>query len=123
MALDFFGDARHSAGIAEERTRWQEQRIADVQADAKRQIANAERGTDAVSASAARLIALLPAILKSERSVSDYAKTPAGAVMCRDAARVREIDALDQFLFTPSTAASLGGKPVYPDAAAATAQR
>lgn len=123
MALDFFGDARHDAGVAEERNRWQEQRIADVQADAQRQIGNAVRGTDAVSASAARFIAMLPAILKSEQSVSDYAKTPAGAVLCRDAERVRAIDAFDEFLFTPSTAASLGGKPVYPDSPAAPAQR
>lgn len=117
MALDFFGDARHAAGVAEEKNRWQEQRIVDVRADAKRQIGNAERGTDAVSASAARLIGLLPAILQSERSVSDYAKTPAGAAVCRDAERVRAIDAFDQFLFTPSTAPSLSGKPVYPDIA------
>lgn len=123
MALDFFGDARHAAGVAEEKNRWQEQRIADVQADARRQIGNAERGTDAVSASAARLIGLLPAILQSERSVSDYAKTAAGAVMCRDADRVRAVDAFDEHLFTPSTAPTLGGRPVPADPAAAAGGR
>jgi hypothetical protein len=115
MALDFFGDARHAAGVAEERNRWQEQRVSDVQHDADRRVANAERGTAAVAASAERMAGLVTLFLQSEQSVSDYAKTPAGAVMCRDAARVHAIDAFDQSLFTPSTAATLNGKPVYPD--------
>lgn len=118
MALDLFGDARHAAGVAEERNRWQERRIADVQAEARRQIGHAERGTAAVSAGVERIAALIPAILQSERSVSDYAKTPAGLVLCRDAGRVRAVDAFDEYLFTPAPAPGGGGKPLPADSPA-----
>lgn len=118
FAIVLFGNARHSAGVAEEKGRWQEQRVKDVKADADRQIANAERGANAAAANADRMAALLPLFLQSERSVNDYAKTDAGAVLCRDAGRVREIDRMDELVFPSTAAAARGVEALHPDATA-----
>nr|WP_047170176.1 hypothetical protein [Sphingomonas sp. Y57] len=118
FAIVLFGNARHAAGEAEERGRWQARRVEDVRADAERQIANAERGAKAAAAQADRMAALLPLFLQSERSVNDYAKTAAGAVLCRDADRVREIDRMDELVFPAAATTARGGEALHPDAAA-----
>ncbi|MFZ3485013.1 hypothetical protein [Sphingomonas sp. 3-13AW] len=61
------------------------------------------------------LAARQPIIVRSTNTVREYAQTDAGRVLCRDADRVRAVDALDAEL---AEAAKLGAGAVRPDAAA-----
>ena len=72
---------------------------------------------------AATLAARQPIIIHSKDTVTRYAQTDAGRAICRDADRVRDIDALDAALASSSRSASIGGGAVRPDAAAPPAQR
>lgn len=119
FAIWLYGGARYDAGVANEQARWLKQSAEDAEKLADKRVADVERGSAAVAANAERIAALVPLLLNSNRSVDDYAKTSAGAVVCRDAERVLAIDALDALLSTSAEAASLGGRPVHPDAATA----
>ncbi|MFZ3484224.1 hypothetical protein [Sphingomonas sp. 3-13AW] len=61
------------------------------------------------------LAARQPIIVRSTNTVREYAQTDAGRVLCRDADRVRAVDALDAEL---AEAAAGGAGAVRPDAAA-----
>ncbi|MCG7349805.1 hypothetical protein [Sphingomonas sp. ACRSK] len=69
------------------------------------------------------LAARQPIIVRSTNTVREYAQTDAGRVLCRDADRVRAIDALDAEL--AEAAGSAGGRagPVRADTAAAAGGR
>ncbi len=73
---------------------------------------------------AATLAARQPIIIHSKDTVTRYAQTDAGRVVCRDADRVRDIDALDTALFgTPSRSSGQGGGALHSDATASPAGR
>lgn len=55
-----------------------------------------------------RLAAREPIIIRSTNTVREYAQTDAGRVLCRDADRVRAIDALDAELAQAPRAAARG---------------
>ncbi|MDK8186737.1 MULTISPECIES: hypothetical protein [Sphingomonas] len=72
---------------------------------------------------AAALAARQPLIIHSKDTVTRYAQTDAGRAVCRDADRVRDIDALDADLARYPAAPGGSGGAVPPDAAASTAER
>lgn len=69
------------------------------------------------------LAARQPIIVRSTNTVREYAQTDAGRVLCRDADRVRAIDALDAELAEAAGSAGGGAGPVRADAAAAPGGR
>jgi hypothetical protein len=92
-----FGNAREAAGRASGEARadarWQalvkEQSglIADLR------VANERKVTDATTRYITTRERLQPIIIQSLQEATDYAQTPAGAVQCLDADRVRGIEA------------------------------
>jgi len=72
---------------------------------------------------AAALAARQPLIIHSKDTVTRYAQTDAGRAVCRDADRVRDIDALDADLTRDPAAPSRSGGAVPADAAASPAGR
>lgn len=77
----------------------------------------------AVQTYAAALAARQPLIIHSKEMVTRYAQTDAGRAVCRDADRVRDIDALDADLARDSAAPGRSGGAVPTDAAASPAGR
>nr|WP_317893693.1 hypothetical protein [uncultured Sphingomonas sp.] len=69
------------------------------------------------------LAARQPIIVRSTNTVREYAQTDAGRVLCRDADRVRAIDALDAELAEAAGSSGGGTGPVRADAAAAAGGR
>lgn len=92
--------------------------LARNDAAAARQVAaNAERGRQAADTYATRTAALQPLIVRSTDTVRTYAQTDAGRALCRDADRVRDIDALDAALAAADPAGGgAGAVPVDPAA-------
>ena len=117
LALDVFGDARHAAGVAEERGHWQALQTAKAERIADQRVAEAHRGQRAIEASAARLAAIVPLLLEIDGSVKDYAKTDAGRVLCRGADRVRQIEELDAILWPAVPDAGGAGRALPADPA------
>lgn len=72
---------------------------------------------------AADLAARRPLIIHSKDTVTRYAQTDAGRAVCRDADRVRDIDALDADLARYSAAPGRSGGAVPSNAAAPPAGR
>ena len=72
---------------------------------------------------AAALAARQPLIIHSKDTVTRYAQTDAGRAVCRDADRVRDIDALDADLARDPAAPGGSSGPLPPDAAAPPAGR
>jgi hypothetical protein len=72
---------------------------------------------------AATLAAREPIILHSKETVTRYAQTDAGRVLCRDAERVRDIDALEAALASHPTTPDRRSGAVPPDAAASSVGR
>jgi hypothetical protein len=66
------------------------------------------------------LAARQPIVVRSTNTVREYAQTDAGRVLCRDADRVRALDALDAELAEAAGSAA-GGAGAVPADAAATA--
>ncbi len=84
----------------------------------------ARQQASAAQTYAATLAARQPLIIHSKDTVARYAQTDAGRVVCRDADRVRDIDALDTALFvTPSRSSGEGGGALHSDAATSPAGR
>ena len=77
----------------------------------------------AIQTYAAALAARQPLIIHSKDTVTRYAQTDAGRVLCRAADRVRDIDALDADLARDPAAPSRSGGAVPTDAAASPAGR
>jgi len=77
----------------------------------------------AVQAYAAALAARQPLIIHSKDTVTRYAQTDAGRVLCRAADRVRDIDALDADLARDPTASSRSEGAVPTDGTAPPAGR
>ncbi|MCT8001223.1 hypothetical protein NZL82_04950 [Sphingomonas sanguinis] len=72
---------------------------------------------------AASLAFRQPLIIHSKDTVTRYAQTDAGRALCRDADRVRDIDALDAALARDSATASRSGGAVPNDGTAPPAGR
>ena len=115
--------ADHLQTLTNERAAWsiaisdgEKARSADEARFARQQAA-------AVLTYAAALAARQPLIIHSKDTVTRYAQTDAGRVLCRAADRVRDIDALDADLARDSAASSRSGGAVPADAAASPAGR
>ncbi|QBE91503.1 hypothetical protein DRN02_005295 [Sphingomonas paucimobilis] len=72
---------------------------------------------------AAALAARQPLIIHSKDTVTRYAQTDAGRVLCRAADRVRDIDALDTDLARDTWTTGRSGRAVPADTAASPAGR
>ncbi len=72
---------------------------------------------------AASLAARQPLIIQSKDTVTRYAQTDAGRVLCRSPDRVRDIDALDTELARDPAAPARSGGTLSADAAASPAGR
>lgn len=83
----------------------------------------AQQQATAAQTYAAALAARQPLIIHSKDTVTRYAQTDAGRVLCRAADRVRDLDALDADLARYPTAAGRSGGAVPADAAASPAGR
>ncbi|MEK9209700.1 hypothetical protein [Sphingomonas sp. 2378] len=102
--------ADHLQTLTNERAAWSAA-IADAD---KARLADearfAQRLATAVQTYAAALAARQPLIIHSKDTVTHYAQTDAGRALCRDADRVRDIDALDAALARdPATSGRSGG--------------
>ncbi len=91
-------------------------RSADEARFARQQVA-------AIQTYAAALAARHPLIIHSKDTVTRYAQTDAGRVLCRAADRVRDIDALDADLARDPAAPGNSGRTVPTDAATPPAGR
>lgn len=83
----------------------------------------AQQQATAAQTYAAALAARQPLIIHSKDTVTRYAQTDAGRAVCRDADRVRDIDALDADLARNSAAPGRSGGAVPADAPAPPARR
>jgi hypothetical protein len=83
----------------------------------------AQQQAAAVQTYAATLAARQPLIIHSKDTVTRYAQTDAGRVLCRAADRVRDIDALDDDLARDPVPSARSGRSVPPDGAAPPAGR
>ncbi len=83
----------------------------------------AHQQTAAAQNYAASLAARQPLIIHSKDTVTRYAQTDAGRVLCRAPDRVRDIDALDALLARDPTASGRSGRAVPTDAATPPAGR
>ncbi|WP_156361243.1 hypothetical protein [Sphingomonas sp. Leaf257] len=97
-------------------------------AEAKQEAASAEAAhADRIATATERYAAAMadrqPIILHSKDTVTRYAQTDAGRFVCRGPDRVRDLDALDAALFTPSRSADSGLGTVRSDAATSPAGR
>jgi hypothetical protein len=115
--------ADRTATLKAERAVWQ-----GVLEDAEKARLDAERRFASNLAQAATnyangLAARQPIIVRSTNTVREYAQTDAGRVLCRDADRVRAIDALDAELAEAAGSAGGGAGAVRTDAAAAAGGR
>lgn len=126
LALKMLTARAYDAGKLDERIEWTAaQRDADKIA-ADQRVTDAQRATDAVVAMASEWQRLEPVIVRSTETVRDYAKTPAGALRCLDAERMRGIAATASALgLSPAASASpdgdaIPGEPVSADAMADT---
>lgn len=70
-----------------------------------------------------RLAAREPIIIRSANTVREYAQTDAGRVLCRDADRVRAIDALDAELASAPHTATRGNGALPADASTPPGRR
>lgn len=77
----------------------------------------------AAASYAAGLAAREPIIVRSTNTVREYAQTDPGRVLCRDADRVRALDALDAELAEAARSANGGAGAVRADAAAPAGRR
>lgn len=109
-----FGAARYDQGQMVERTRWQEAaRLAEISRGEER-LADERRVSAAVQFYSDALAAQQPLIVRSIDTVREYAQTPAGAVLCLPADRVRGIDADAAALGLQPTPAAPGGGAALP---------
>ncbi|WP_454280465.1 hypothetical protein [Sphingomonas sp. Marseille-Q8236] len=83
----------------------------------------AQQQAAAAQTYAASLAARQPLIIHSKDTVTRYAQTDAGRALCRDADRVRDIDALDAALARDPATASRSGGAVPTDGTASPAGR
>lgn len=115
--------ADHLQTLTNERAAWSSA-IADAD---KARLADrarfAQQQAAAAQTYAATLAARQPLIIHSKDTVTRYAQTDAGRVVCRAADRVRDIDALDADLAGPPAASGRSGGSLPPNAAAPPAGR
>ncbi|WP_343545514.1 hypothetical protein [Sphingomonas paucimobilis] len=83
----------------------------------------AQQQASAAQTYAATLAARQPLIIHSKDTVTRYAQTDAGRAVCRDADRVRDIDALDALLARDPAAPGRNGGAVPTDGTAPPAGR
>jgi hypothetical protein len=110
--------ADRTATLRAERSAWTSalDDMEQAQLEAERRFASnlAQAATNYADGLAARQ----PIIVRSTNTVREYAQTDAGRVLCRDADRVRAVDALDAELAEAAGSASGGTGAVPADAAA-----
>lgn len=115
--------ADHLRTLTNERAAW----TATIAAGDKARLADEARfsrqQTSAVQTYAASLAARQPIIIHSKDTVTRYAQTDAGRAVCRDADRVRDIDALDADLARDPASSGGSSGPLPADAAAPPAGR
>lgn len=88
-----YGNARHEAGVLQERVIWTRLAADTEQKRAVQSLQDERRVATAVAQYAQRVAALEPIIIRSTDTVTRYAQTPAGAAPCLAADRVSGIDA------------------------------
>ncbi len=114
-----YGKARYNAGQLQERVAWSEATARTAKQTAKREAAMSARVVDAVERYAERVSSAEPVVVRSKETVTRYAATPAGTVLCLAADRVLGIEADRAALFAGYPAAAQGGfATVPPDPAA-----
>lgn len=77
-----FGAAKYEAGELAERVKWKDVTIAHQKEIGRLELANANNKVAAVETYADRLAGIQPIVLRSKETVTRYAETPAGRVMC-----------------------------------------
>lgn len=77
-----FGDAKYNAGELAERVRWKDVTIQHQKEVEKLELANAASKVAAVENYADRLAGIQPIVVRSKETVTHYAETPAGRIMC-----------------------------------------
>lgn len=115
--------ADRTATLRAERVVWQGVLDAAEKARLKAENRYATNLAQGVADYAKGMAARQPIIVRSTNTVREYAQTDAGRMLCRDADRVRAIDALDAELAEAAGSAGGGADPVRADAAAATGGR
>lgn len=121
--LESRGHADTSLTLRNERIAWQGVLDDAEKARLAAELRYANRLAQAAADYAAWLAARQPIIVRSTNTVREYAQTDAGRVLCRDADRVRAIDALDAELAEAAGSAGGGAGPVRADTAAAPGGR
>lgn len=115
--------ADHLQTLTNERAAWT-LTIADAEKARRADEARfAQQQASAAQTYATTLAARQPIIIHSKDTVTRYAQTDAGRAVCRDADRVRDIDALDADLARDPAAPGRSGRAVPPDGAASPAGR
>lgn len=114
----FFGNSRHAAGRDAERAKW-ESAAAEADKEILRlNIALVTAKFTALEAYSEKMDAREPIILHDRETVRLFAETPAGAVRCLDAGRVRDIEAGDAARgLVPAVPAEAGEDAMHADGA------
>lgn len=110
------GNARYDAGELAERADWLEGSVKAERELAAREVSAERRAADAAASFADRLAQIEPVVLRSSDTVTRYAQTPAGAVACLGADRVRGIEADASALGFVAPDPTSGGDAVLEDA-------
>ena len=115
-----YGSAREAKGAAKANLIWQK-KVSDLavrlaKKSASQQVAWADQRTAAAESFANNQAQIDPIIIRATDKVTIYAKTPAGAVQCLAADRVRDIAADRDRLFGIDTSpAAKSPAPLLPD--------
>lgn len=97
--ITLYGKARFNAGILQERVAWTEIVAKAERKVADQRVATERRVVDAVERYAERVSSAEPLVVHSKETVTRYAQTPAGAVVCLAADRLLGIEADRAALF------------------------
>lgn len=109
-----YGKARFNAGQLEERVAWQKLVAARERDVAELRVANERRIVAASERYAERVSTAEPVVIRSKETVTRYAATPAGAVLCLDSDRLLGIEADRAALFPGYPSAAQGGFATVP---------
>lgn len=115
-----YGNSREHAGKLEERIEWRDEIAERDRTIARLNLENAHARTVAAERYADKLASFEPVIVHNTETITRFAETPAGRVVCLDGERVRGIEGTAAALGFP-VAASTGGAPREVPALSATA--
>lgn len=109
-----FGEAKFEAGTLDERAKWLKTSLDHQKEIGKLEVSLVEGKAAAIGEYADRLAALEPIVVHSKETVTRYAQTAEGRVLCLAPDRVRGIESTRSTIFSGYSVAPVGGTAAVP---------